>query len=46
VFSRSINAYRALHGDCTAEVLRLLSRDLDREASHPAQGRRATLAAE
>jgi biopolymer transport protein ExbB len=46
VFSRSINAYRALYGDCTAEVLRLLSRDLDREASHPAQGRRATLAAE
>jgi len=46
VFSRAIAAYRALYGDCTAEVLRLLSRDLDREASHPAQGRRATLAAE
>ena len=46
VFSRSINAYRALYGDCTAEVLRLLSRDLDREASQPAQDRRASLAAE
>jgi len=46
VFSRSIAAYRALYGDCTAEVLRLLSRDLDRETSHPAQGRHATLAAE
>src|SRR5437016_609620 len=46
VFSRAIAAYRALYGDCTAEVLRLLSRDLDREAGHPAKGRRATLAAE
>ena len=46
VFSRAIAAYRALFGDCTAEVLRLLSRDLDREAGHPAKGRRATLAAE
>jgi biopolymer transport protein ExbB len=45
VFSRAIAAYRALYGDCTAEVLRLLSRDLDREASH-LQGRRSTLAAE
>ena len=46
MFSRAIAAYRALYGDCTAEVLRLLSRDLDRETSHPAKGRRATLAAE
>jgi len=46
VFSRAIAAYRALYGDCTAEVLRLLSRDLDRAASRPAQDRRATLAAE
>jgi biopolymer transport protein ExbB len=46
VFSRAIAAYRALYGDCTAEVLRLLSRDLDREAIDPAQGRRATMAAE
>jgi biopolymer transport protein ExbB len=47
MFSRAIAAYRALYGDCTAEVLRLLSRDLDRETSHPAKGRwSATLAAE
>jgi biopolymer transport protein ExbB len=47
MFSRSIAAYRALYGDCTAEVLRLLSRDLDRETSRPAQDRwSATLAAE
>jgi biopolymer transport protein ExbB len=47
MFSRSIAAYRALYGDCTAEVLRLLSRDLDRETRLPAQDRRsATLAAE
>jgi biopolymer transport protein ExbB len=47
VFSRWIAAYRALYGDCTAEVLRLLSRDLDREASHPQKGRwSGTLAAE
>jgi biopolymer transport protein ExbB len=48
VFSRSITAYRALYADCTAEVLRLLSRDLDRETSHPATKGRwsATLAAE
>jgi biopolymer transport protein ExbB len=47
MFSRSIAAYRALFGDCTAEVLRLLSRDLDREASHPQKGRwSGTLAAE
>jgi biopolymer transport protein ExbB len=48
MFSRSITAYRALYADCTAEVLRLLSRDLDRETSHPAAKGRwsATLAAE
>jgi len=34
MFSRSIAAFRALSGDATAEVLRLASRDLDREASH------------
>jgi biopolymer transport protein ExbB len=38
VFSRSITAYRALYADCTAEVLRLLSRDLDRETSRASQG--------
>jgi biopolymer transport protein ExbB len=36
MFSRSIAAYRALYADCTAEVLRLLSRDLDRATGHPA----------
>ena len=46
VFSRSIAAYRALYGDCTAEVLRLLSRDLDRDALHRAKDHRTTLAAE
>jgi len=35
MFSRSMAAYRALYGDATAEVLRLASRDLDREASRP-----------
>jgi len=48
MFSRSIAAYRALYGDCTAETLRLLSRDLDRELSAPAAKGRwsAGLAAE
>ena len=32
VFSRSIAGYRALFADAAAEVLRLVSRDLDREA--------------
>jgi biopolymer transport protein ExbB len=31
VFSRSIQGYRALLGDASAEVLRHLSRDLDRK---------------
>jgi biopolymer transport protein ExbB len=47
MFTRSIAAYRALYGDCTAEVLRLLSRDLDREAGRSGKGGwSATLAAE
>jgi len=33
VFARSITGYRALLGDASAEVLRLVSRDLDRRAS-------------
>jgi biopolymer transport protein ExbB len=46
MFSRSIAAYRALHADGTAEVLRLVSRDLDRETSAPAKARwAATLSA-
>ena len=33
-FARSIGAYRALLGDASAEVLRLVSRDLDRGLNH------------
>jgi biopolymer transport protein ExbB len=36
MFARSIAAYRALLGDASAEVLRLVSRDLDRPAAAPA----------
>ncbi|TMJ28886.1 MAG: tonB-system energizer ExbB [Alphaproteobacteria bacterium] len=36
VFARSITGYRAVLGDATAEVLRLVSRDLDRPAAVPA----------
>jgi biopolymer transport protein ExbB len=36
MFARSIAGYRALLGDASAEVLRLVSRDLDREAAGPA----------
>jgi biopolymer transport protein ExbB len=39
VFSRSIAGYRALLGDVSAEVLRLVSRDLDRPAAAPAARR-------
>ena len=52
VFARSIAGYRALVGDAAAEVLRLVSRDLDRAHSvpleratcEPATGRRVRLA--
>ncbi len=40
-FARSIGAYRALLGDASAEVLRLVSRDLDRRHEHPAVARAA-----
>jgi biopolymer transport protein ExbB len=36
MFSRSIAGYRALLGDASAEVLRLVSRDLDRQTGTPA----------
>jgi biopolymer transport protein ExbB len=36
VFARSIASYRALIGDAAAEVLRLVSRDLERPAAAPA----------
>jgi biopolymer transport protein ExbB len=35
MFSRQIAAYRALLGDASAEVLRLVGRDLDRAAAEP-----------
>jgi biopolymer transport protein ExbB len=35
IFSRSITAYRGLLGDGAAEVMRLLSRDLDRASAAP-----------
>jgi biopolymer transport protein ExbB len=47
VFARSIAGYRAMLGDAAAEVLRLVSRDLDRSAAVPASsGRRPLSAAE
>jgi len=39
-FARSIAGYRALVGDASAEVLRLVSRDLDRPAAAPAPSAR------
>jgi biopolymer transport protein ExbB len=35
VFARSIAGYRATLGDAAAEVLRLVSRDLERPAAAP-----------
>jgi biopolymer transport protein ExbB len=48
VFSRWIAGYRALHADVSAEILRLISRDLDRGAveQRPAERRRPVTAAE
>jgi biopolymer transport protein ExbB len=48
MFSRWIAGYRALHADASAEIMRLISRDLDRGAfdRHPAERRRAATAAE
>jgi biopolymer transport protein ExbB len=48
VFSRWIAGYRALHADVSAEILRLISRDLDRGAfeHRPAERRRPVTAAE
>jgi biopolymer transport protein ExbB len=42
VFARSITSYRALLGDAAAEVLRLVSRDLERPAAAPAASERRT----
>ncbi len=47
MFSRWIAGYRALHADASAEILRLISRDLDRGAfNRPAERRRGVAAAE
>jgi biopolymer transport protein ExbB len=46
MFARSISGYRALLGDAAAAVLRLVSRDLDRQvAGAPAMRRPASLSA-
>jgi biopolymer transport protein ExbB len=46
MFSRWIAGYRALHADAAAEILRIVSRDLDRGAfdQRPAERRRAMAA--
>jgi biopolymer transport protein ExbB len=46
MFSRWIAGYRALHADAAAEVLRLISRDLDRGAFDNRPARRNVTAAE
>jgi biopolymer transport protein ExbB len=45
VFARQITGYRGLLGDASAEVQRLVSRDLDRRAAAPASYRQGTLRA-
>jgi biopolymer transport protein ExbB len=46
VFSRWIAGYRALHADASAEILRLIGRDLDRSAfEHRLAERRRTVSA-
>jgi biopolymer transport protein ExbB len=46
IFSRWIAGYRALQADAAAEVLRLVSRDLDRSALRPSERRRPMPVAE
>jgi biopolymer transport protein ExbB len=48
MFSRWIAGYRALHADAAAEILRIVSRDLDRGTltHRPAERRRSVTAAE
>jgi biopolymer transport protein ExbB len=47
MFSRWIAGYRALHADASAEILRIVSRDLDRGAfEHRSAERRRAVAAE
>jgi len=45
VFSRQIAGYRALLGDASAEVLRIVSRDLDRTAARPPVRKSVSLSA-
>jgi biopolymer transport protein ExbB len=45
VFARSIAGYRAMLGDAAAEVLRLVSRDLERPAAAPPSSARRPLSA-
>ena len=46
MFSRWIAGYRALHADAAAEILRIVSRDLDRGAFDERQADRRAMAAE
>ena len=47
MFSRWVAGYRAMHADASAEIMRLVSRDLDRGAfNRPAERRRPAAAAE
>jgi biopolymer transport protein ExbB len=47
IFSRWVAGYRALNADASAEIMRLISRDLDRGAlNRPAERRRTAAAAE
>ena len=46
MFARWISGYRALHADASAEILRLISRDLDRGVFEQRAGRRGVSAAE
>src|ERR1043166_6616798 len=45
VFSRQIAGYRALLGDASAEVLRIVGRDLDRAAARPPARKSVSLSA-
>jgi biopolymer transport protein ExbB len=45
VFSRQIAGYRALLGDASAEVMRIVSRDLDRAAARPPARKSVSLSA-
>jgi biopolymer transport protein ExbB len=46
MFARWISGYRALHADASAEILRLISRDLDRGVFEQRASRRNVSAAE